>query len=87
MGRRRGLGVESAALNDDQVRRLLAAAEVQATQSLEANHQLLGSLAERLEEIETLEGDELDDFLAQAVPITVARPNGAASAHRTAPMG
>ncbi len=72
--------VSDATLNgfDDEVRRLLAAAEVQATHSLEANHQLLRSLAERLEEIETLEGDELDNFLAQAVPIAVARPNGAA---------
>jgi cell division protease FtsH len=53
---------------DDEVRRLLAQAETQATQALRTNRDLFHALAARLEEAETLEGDELDGYLNQAHP-------------------
>jgi cell division protease FtsH len=69
---------------DDEVRRLLAAAEAQATATLEDNAELLEHLAARLEEVETLEGEELDAFLGLAVPTPPAATNGAGARKRKA---
>jgi len=50
---------------DNEVRRLLAEAEIQAHRLLEENRELLNEMAERLEVDETLEGSALDGILAK----------------------
>ena len=67
---------------DDEVRRLLAAAEAQATATLEDNAELLEHLAARLEEVETLEGEELDAFLGLAVASPSPMTNGSGAARK-----
>jgi cell division protease FtsH len=50
---------------DQEVRRLISAAEVEARRILEANRTTLDEMARRLKEEETLEGERLEKILAK----------------------
>jgi cell division protease FtsH len=56
---------------DAEIQRLVSAGEAEATRILSANRELLDELAERLEQIETLEGKALDEILRN-VPVDEA---------------
>jgi len=83
IGEQRDYSDETARLIDEEVRRIVEEAYQRARSILEAHRETVDKVAQRLTEVETLEGDELQALLNEAG----VRPQSASTEVRELPEG